>query len=255
MSYNGKAALINDELEEIVGPSSKKDRATKRKTVTHKTERLDVREIQALNEPQGQMMFAFKEGLNLAAIGSAGTGKSYIASYLALKALFSKEVSKIVVVRSAVPTRDMGFLPGTLQEKSEVYTIPYRQIFNDLCDNGTAWDILVKKGYVEFITTSFVRGITIDNAVVILDESQSMTFHELDSVVTRAGFNTRIIVCGDTKQNDLQNPKKERSGLDDFLKVIREIPKYFDIVTFTRNDIVRSELVRQWIITKEELGL
>lgn len=255
MSYNGKAALINDELEDIVS-SPKRERQTKRKTtVNHKSERLDVREIQALNEPQRQMIFAFKEGLNIAAIGSAGTGKSYLASYLALKALFGKEVSKIVVVRSAVPTRDMGFLPGTLQEKSEVYTIPYRQIFNDLCDNGTAWDILVKKGYVEFITTSFVRGITIDNAVVILDESQSMTFHELDSVVTRAGFNTRMIVCGDTKQNDLQNPKKERSGLDDFLKVIKEIPKYFDVVTFTRNDIVRSELVRQWIITKEELGL
>ena len=255
MSYNGKAALINDELEDIAS-SPKRERQAKRKTtVSHKSERLEVREIQALNEPQRQMIFAFKEGLNIAAIGSAGTGKSYLASYLALKALFGKEVSKIVVVRSAVPTRDMGFLPGTLQEKSEVYTIPYRQIFNDLCDNGTAWDILVKKGYVEFITTSFVRGITIDNAVVILDESQSMTFHELDSVVTRAGFNTRMIVCGDTKQNDLQNPKKEKSGLDDFLRVIREIPKYFDIVTFTRNDIVRSELVRQWIITKEELGL
>lgn len=256
MSYNGKSALISDELEEIVG-SAKKDRVAKRKStpVNYKSERLDVREIQPLNEPQRQMMFAFNEGLNIAAVGSAGTGKSYIASYLALKSLFGKEVSKIVVVRSAVPTRDMGFLPGTLQEKSEVYTVPYRQIFNDLCENGTAWDILVKKGYVEFITTSFVRGITIDNAVVILDESQSMTFHELDSVVTRAGFNTRIIVCGDTKQNDLQNPKKERSGLEDFLKVIKEIPKYFDVVNFTRNDICRSELVRQWIITKEDMGL
>lgn len=255
MSYNGKAALINDELEEVVGPSAKKERAAKRKPVTHKTERLDVREIQALTEPQRQMMHAFAEGLNLTAIGTAGTGKSYIASYLALKALFNKEINKIVVVRSAVPTRDIGFLPGTVQEKSEVYMIPYRQIFNDLCDNGTAWDILVKKGYVEFITTSFVRGITIDNAVVILDESQSMTFHELDSVVTRAGFNTRIIVCGDTKQNDLQNPKKERSGLEDFIKVIKKIPKYFEVVNFTRDDICRSELVRQWIVAKEDLGL
>ncbi len=183
------------------------------------------------------------------------THNTYVASYLALKSLFGKEVSKIVIVRSAVPTRDMGFLPGTLQEKSEVYTIPYKQIFNDLCENGTAWDILLKKGYVEFITTSFIRGITIDNAVVILDESQSMTFHELDSVVTRAGFNTRLIVCGDSKQNDLNNPKKEKSGLEDFLRVIREIPKYFDVVTFTRNDICRSELVRSWIITKEELGM
>lgn len=252
MAYNGRAALLSEDPKE-----TKKDRSSPRqqkKTVNHKSEHLDLREIQALNEPQRQMIEAFAQGLNVAAVGSAGTGKSYIASYLALKAFFNKEVNKIVVVRSAVPTRDMGFLPGTLQEKSEVYTIPYKQIFNDLCDNGTAWDILVKKGFVEFITTSFVRGITIDNAVVILDESQSMTFHELDSVVTRAGFNTRLIICGDSKQNDLQNPKKERSGLDDFLKIISEIEKYFDVVHFGRNDICRSELVRQWIIKKEDMG-
>lgn len=256
MQHNPKPSPDALELEDLVGPSAKKERTTKRKAaVAHKSERLDVRDIQPANHPQLQMVTSFNNGLNLAAVGSAGTGKSFIASYLALKALFAKEISKIVVVRSAVPTRDMGFLPGTIQEKSEVYSIPYKQIFNDLCCNGTAWDILVKKGYVEFITTSFVRGITIDNAVVILDESQSMTFHELDSVVTRAGFNTRMIICGDTKQNDLQNPKREKSGLDDFLKVVQEMPTYFDVIRFGRHDICRSDLVRQWIITKEDMGL
>lgn len=251
MSYAQKAALLDD-LDEVVPKKDKKKRVV---GFNRNSEHLDLRDIHALNEPQRQMMYAFGEGLNLAAIGSAGTGKSYLASYLALKALFSKDVNKVVIVRSAVATRDMGFLPGTLQEKSEVYTIPYKQIFNDLCDSGTAWDILIKKGMVEFITTSYVRGITIDNAVVILDESQSMTFHEIDSVITRAGFNTRLIVCGDSKQNDLTNPKKEKSGLDEFVRVIQHIPKYFDIINFTRNDIVRSDLVKQWIITKEDLGL
>ena len=201
------------------------------------------------------MIQAYIEGSNIVAVGSAGTGKSMVSSYLALKSLFSKEVNKIVIVRSAVPTRDMGFMPGSLQEKAEVYTIPYQQIFNDLCCNGTAWDILIKKGLVQFITTSYVRGVTVDNACLIVDEAQSMTFHELDSVITRAGYNTRMMVCGDSKQNDLNNPKKEKSGLGDFLRVIREMPKYFDVVTFTRADICRSDLVKQWITTKEDLGL
>jgi len=229
-------------------------RKGKRKPIGQKIDNLSLESITAKTEPQAQMMRSYLSGFNIIATGSAGTGKSYIASYLALDALFKKEVSKIVIVRSAVPTRDMGFLPGSIQEKTEIYTIPYKQIFNELCGNGTAWDILLKKGMVEFITTSYVRGITLNNSVVIVDESQSMTFHELDSVITRLGEDTRIFVCGDAKQSDLTT-KKEKSGLDDFVNVASKMTRYFDTVVFNRNDIVRSSLVKDWIITKEDSGL
>lgn len=229
-------------------------RKVKRKPVGQKIDNLGVNKIVPKTEPQIQMLRSFLEGFNIIATGSAGTGKSYIASYLALDALFRKEVDKIVVVRSAVPTRDMGFLPGSIQEKTEIYTIPYKQIFNELCGNGTAWDVLLKKGMTEFITTSYVRGITLNNSVVIVDESQNMSFHELDSIITRMGENTRIFICGDTKQCDLTS-KKEKSGLDDFVTVASQMTKYFDTVNFTRNDIVRSSLVKEWIMTKEDSGM
>lgn len=137
----------------------------KKRKITHNKELLSVKHVKPMTWAQTNMIESYARGANVVAIGSAGTGKSFIASYLALNSLFTKDVQKIVVVRSAVPTRDMGHLPGTLQEKSEVYTIPYKQIFNDLCMNGTAWDILTKKGMVEFITTSYVRGITLENSV------------------------------------------------------------------------------------------
>lgn len=221
------------------------------KPVTQRADHLTLSDVMPKTEAQRQMMFAYDQGYNIVADGSAGTGKSYLASYLALKALFNKEVSKIVVVRSAVPTRDMGHLPGTLQEKSEVYTIPYKQIMNELCHNGTAWDILVKKGMVEFITTSYVRGITLDHAVVIVDEFQSMNQHELYSVLTRAGEGTRLIICGDTKQTDL-NEKREKSCYDWFMGVCTKMPKWFDVTHFYHEDIVRSKFVKALIMAVED---
>lgn len=215
---------------------------------------LSVKKIVPKTSPQKQMMQEFMSGYNIIATGSAGTGKSYIASYLALDALFRKEVSKIIIIRSAVPSRDMGFLPGSLQEKTEIFTIPYKQIFNELCENGTAWDVLIKKGMVEFITTSYVRGVTLNNSIVIVDEAQNMTFHELDSVITRMGTDTRLFVCGDTKQCDLTQ-KREKSGLEEFVMIASKMTKYFDTVNFTKHDIVRSELVKDWIITKEDSGM
>ena len=211
---------------------------------------LKVRHITPMTWAQQNMVEAFARGANIVAVGSAGTGKSFIASYLALNQLLGKQVEKIVVVRSAVPTRDMGHLPGTLQEKSEVYTIPYKQIFNDLCENGTAWDILTKKNMVEFITTSYVRGITLENAIVIIDEFQSMTAHELYSVLTRAGKGTRLIVCGDTKQTDLDG-RKEKSCYDWFMGVTQKMPEWFDVTNFIQSDIVRSDFVKALIMAVE----
>jgi phosphate starvation-inducible protein PhoH len=241
---NVKLAYSNE--EDFVSPK----RERKRK-ITHNKELLKVRHITPMTWAQGNMIEAYGRGASIVAVGSAGTGKSFIASYLALNSLFGKDVEKIVVVRSAVATRDMGFLPGSLQEKTEVFTIPYRQIFNDLCENGTAWDILTKKGMVEFITTSYVRGITLENAVVIIDEFQSMTAHELYSVLTRLGKGSRLIICGDTKQTDLDG-RKEKSCYDWFMKVVEKMPEWFDTTTFLSADIVRSDFVKALIMAVEE---
>jgi phosphate starvation-inducible PhoH-like protein len=241
---NVKLAYSND--EDFVSP--KRDRKRK---IIHNKELLTVRHITPMTWAQTNMIEGYARGANVVAVGSAGTGKSFIASYLALNSLFSKEVEKIVVVRSAVPTRDMGHLPGTLQEKSEVYTIPYKQIFNDLCENGTAWDILTKKNMVEFITTSYVRGITLENSVVIVDEFQSMTAHELYSVLTRMGKGTRLIICGDTKQTDLDG-RKEKSCYEWFMSVAKKMPEWFDTTNFLQQDIVRSDFVKALIMAVED---
>ena len=226
----------------------KKERKRK---IIHNKELLKVRHIKPLTWAQGDMIEGYGRGANVVAVGSAGTGKSFLASYLALNSLFNKQAEKIVIVRSAVPTRDMGHLPGTLAEKSEVYTIPYKQIFNDLCENGTAWDILTKKNMVEFITTSYVRGITLENSIVIIDEFQSMIAHELYSVLTRTGKGTRLIICGDTKQSDFDS-RKEKSCYDWFVNVSNRMPNWFHRTTFISSDIVRSDFCKALIIACEE---
>ena len=226
----------------------KKDR---KRRVQHNKELLQVRHITPLTWAQNDMIEGYARGANVIAVGSAGTGKSFIASYLALTSLFKKEVEKIVIVRSAVATRDMGFLPGNIQEKSEAFSIPYKQIINDLCENGTAWDILQKKGMVDFITTSYVRGTTLNNSIIIIDEFQSMTQHELYSVLTRTGKDSRLIICGDTKQTDLDG-KREKSCFDWFMNVAEKMNDWFNTTIFVHQDIVRSPFVKALIIATEE---
>jgi phosphate starvation-inducible PhoH-like protein len=210
-------------------------------------------DVKPMTEAQRQMMFAYQEGMNVVAYGSAGTGKSFIACYLALKDLFAKKINKIVIIRSAVETRSVGFLPGDLAEKTEPYMIPYKQIINQLCHNGTSWDIMIKKGMVEFITTSYVRGITIENCTIIVDEFQNMNPHEAYSVLSRIGENCQIVLCGDTKQTDL-NKKKEESCFDWVYNVSNKMPKWFDMVHFYPNDIVRSGFVKDLIVTVEGMA-
>jgi len=227
------------------------DKKERKRKVIHKKELLQVRHIAPLTWAQTDMIEGYARGANSIATGSAGTGKSFIASYLALNSLFKKEVDKIVVVRSAVATRDMGFLPGNIQEKSEVFSIPYKQIFNDLCENGTAWDILQKKGMVDFITTSYVRGTTLENSIIIIDEFQSMTTHELYSVLTRTGKGSRLIICGDTKQTDLDG-RKEKSCYDWFCGIADKMTDWFHVTNFVQQDIVRSPFVKALIMATEE---
>jgi phosphate starvation-inducible protein PhoH len=210
--------------------------------------------IKHKTEPQRQMMLEFEDGYNIVAHGSAGSGKSYVACYLALKKLFDGDTSKIVIVRSAVQVRSQGFLPGSLAEKSEVYTIPYKQIINELCDNGSAWDILTKKNMIEFISTSFVRGITLSDCVVIVDEFQNCDWYELSSVVTRAGEGCQIVFCGDTAQGDLFRTR-EKSGFMQFMQVIEKMPEYFASIQFLPQDIVRSGLVKKFIMVCEDMDV
>ncbi len=210
-------------------------------------------EVKPMTEAQRQMMFAYKEGMHVIAHGSAGTGKSFVACSLALDDLFSRKVEKIVIIRSAVETRSVGFLPGSLDEKAEPYKIPYKQIINSLCNNGTAWDILAKKFMIEFITTSYVRGITLDDCVVIVDEYQNLNWHEMNSIVTRVGKNCQLIIIGDNRQCDLTS-KREASCHDQLLRVTAEMPNWFDSIHFLPHDIVRSDFVKDWIITSEEIS-
>lgn len=229
-------------------------RKRKVKPVKAKIDNLNVKKVEPITEAQREMFASFMQGQNVVACGSAGTGKTYVATYLALQEVFAQRKNKVVFVRSAVPTRDIGHLPGDLNEKSLVYTTPFKQIVDDLCENGTAYNILTTKGVIEFMTTSFIRGITLDNCIIIFDEFQSSGWHELASVVSRCGKNTQIVFCGDTKQNDLITNKHDVSGLSNFMKVADDMEE-FDIVKFYPQDIVRSGLVKSFILACERAGL
>jgi phosphate starvation-inducible protein PhoH len=209
-----------------------------------------------MTDTQEDAFDAYREGYNLMLHGMAGTGKTFIAVYLALESVLSASANnKVFICRSVVPTRDMGFLPGNQKEKMRVYEAPYADIAKKLFDRGDAYDILKTKHLVEFMSTSFIRGITLDNCVLIVDEVQNMSSMELHSIMTRVGENCRVIFCGDMRQDDLTSErKKELSGLRDFLRIIDNM-KEFNFIEFTAEDIVRSDLVKSYIIARSQLGL
>lgn len=211
---------------------------------------LTVRNIQPKTDAQEDFLDAFAQGFNIVGVGSAGTGKSFLSLYLALKEVESGRKQKVIIVRSAVPTREQGFLKGTLEEKEAVYELPYKDIVNDLCASGTSYESLKKHDKIQFITSSYVRGLTFDNAVIVVDEFQSMHQEELYSVLTRVGENSKVIVIGDTKQCDL-NPRREESGFNWFMKVCDKMHDHFDIIEFQPQDIVRSGFVKALIMANE----
>lgn len=200
---------------------------------------------------QKDVFKSYKSGQHLALIGAAGTGKTFIATYLALEEVLDKNTpyEKVVFVRSAVPTRDIGFLPGTLEEKEEAYKAPYKAIIEELFNESIAWDKLVTDKKIEYLTTSYIRGLTIKNAIIIIDEAQNCNYHELCSIITRLGEDTKILVCGDHYQSDFRT-EKDKEGLNGFLYILKHM-KYFDIINFTWEDIVRSGLVRDFLMTKD----
>ena len=212
---------------------------------------LVLQEIEPLTQNQ---LIAFESEKNLVLHGVAGTGKTYISLYLALDDMTKGKYQQTVLIRSAVSTRDMGFLPGTEKEKAAVYEEPYKDICIELFQRGDAYELLKKQGLVHFMTTSFLRGVTLKNSVIIIDECQNMSFHELDSIITRIGEGCRVIFCGDFKQTDFTEKSREKSGLPAFLRILKAM-NAFDMIDFTVKDIVRSAFVKQYIMVKEDLGL
>jgi len=192
-----------------------------------------------------------QDGDHLVLSGSAGTGKTFCALYLALELVMDKSTpwEKIHIIRSVVPTREMGFLPGSEEEKLLPYVSPYIGICSELFNHQDAYKNLVSQDIIQYHSTSFIRGVTFDNAIIIVDEMQNCNFHELDSIITRVGVNSRIIFCGDYYQSDFKN-SSDKNGLLDFIDIIEQM-KNFTVIEFTWSDIVRSDFVRDYIMTKE----
>ena len=216
---------------------------------------LKLKYIEPLTDNQERMFESYMSGKNLLLHGVAGTGKTFISLYLAMRDIVQNydDKTKVVIVRSIVPTRDMGFLPGNQKEKSKVYEAPYYAICNELFGRGDAYDVVKGKNQVEFISTSFIRGTTLSDCIVVVDECQNLTFHELDSIITRIGDNCRVIFCGDFRQTDLWR-ENEKRGILDFIKVIKGMNS-FDLIEFDEEDIVRSELVKEYILSKLKHGI
>jgi phosphate starvation-inducible protein PhoH len=212
----------------------------------------DLRRIKPLTATQEDMFQAWFEGDHLCAHGYAGTGKTFLALYLGLYELLErKDQQRIIIIRSAVPTRDLGFTPGTLEEKAALYELPYHDICHELLGRHSTYQDMKDARLIEFMTTSYIRGITWDNAIIIVDEFQNMTWAEINTIMTRVGKNSRLLLCGDVLQNDLNAKRNDKSGGERLLETIEKINTFANL-QFKQDDIVRSAFVRDWIIASSD---
>ena len=220
-----------------------------------------MREIEPLTENQKKLFNTYADDKNVVAYGAAGTGKTFITLYNALQDVLDENTpfEKIYIVRSLVATSEIGFLPGDHEDKSDIYQIPYKNMVKYMFSLPTEADFemlygnLKTQGTISFWSTSFIRGTTLDRAIIIVDEFQNLNFHELDSIITRIGEDSKIMFCGDATQTDLVK-QNERNGIADFMKILRVMPSV-DIVEFGVEDIVRSGLCKEYLIAKTELNL
>ena len=220
-----------------------------------------IKKIEPLTPNQETFFEYYKKDQNLVAYGVAGTGKTFITLYNALLDVLDPKTpyEKIYIVRSLVPTREIGFLPGDHEDKSDIYQIPYKNMVKYMFEmpDDNSFEMLYanlkSQGTISFWSTSFLRGTTFDNAILIIDEFQNLNFHELDSIITRVGEGSKIHFCGDATQTDLVKTH-ERNGIVDFMRIINQMPS-FDTVEFQPEDICRSGLVKEYIVAKHELGL
>ena len=218
-------------------------------------------DIEPITDNQKKLFESYSAGKHLVAYGTAGTGKTFISLYNALSDILEESTpyEKIYLVRSLVSTREIGFLPGDHEDKADIYQIPYKNMVKYMfqmpsdADFEMLYGNLKAQDSIKFWSTSFIRGTTLDNAIIIVDEFQNLNFHELDSIITRVGENSKIVFCGDASQTDLVKTN-DRNGIHDFLNILRKMPS-FDIIEFGIDDIVRSGLVKEYIIAKLEAGL
>ena len=220
-----------------------------------------MRDIEPLTDNQKKLFDSYKDGKNLVAYGAAGTGKTFITLYNALQDVLdpSTPYEKIYIVRSLVATREIGFLPGDHDDKSFLYQIPYKHMVKYMFEMPTDADFemlygnLKAQNTIDFWSTSFIRGTTLDKAIIIVDEFQNLNYHELDSIMSRVGSYTKIMFCGDATQTDLIK-QNERNGIHDFMRILRVMPS-LNIIEFGVEDIVRSGLCKEYLLAKLELGL
>ena len=241
---NAALKVVDNEISEPINQ--------RRTPTNHLKLRLDdLKTFDPLTENQKIFFDAYKRGDYFVALhGVAGTGKTFIALYKAIEEVLDKNnpFNKIIVVRSAVQSREIGHLPGDVAEKMEIYQQPYRQICETLFGRRDAWDRLEEQGFIQFISTSFIRGMSFDDAIIIVDEMQNMNFEEIDTVMTRVGYRSKIIWCGDYRQTDLRK-NNDKSGLLKFFDIAQHMGA-FTRVEFTVDDIVRSSLVKDYILAK-----
>ena len=217
--------------------------------------------IEPLTENQRNLFVLYDEGKHLVAHGVAGSGKTFLCLFKALQDVLNEYTpyEKIYIVRSLVPTREIGFLPGSHEDKSSLYQIPYKNMVKYMfqmpsdADFEMLYGNLKSQETISFWSTSFIRGTTLDNCIIIVDELENLNFHELDSIITRVGENTKILFCGDASQSDLVR-LNEKNGVIDFMKIIRAMPS-FGIVEFGVDDVIRSGLIKEYLIAKMELNL
>ena len=217
-------------------------------------------DIEPITENQKTLFNSYNEGKHLVAYGAAGTGKTFVTLYNAIKDVLDETTpyERIYIVRSLLATREIGFLPGDYEDKSDIYQVPYKHMVKYMfqlpsdADFEMLYGNLKSQDTIKFWSTSFLRGTTLDNAIVIVDEFQNLNFHELDSIITRVGENSRVCFCGDARQTDLVKTN-DRNGIVDFMNILRKMPS-FDIIEFDIDDIVRSGLVKEYIVAKLESG-
>ena len=217
--------------------------------------------IKPVTDSQKNVFESWKKDKNQFLFGCAGTGKTFISLYLALKQVLNPETpfDRVIVVRSLIPTREIGFLPGDEEDKAALYQVPYSNMMQFMFEQpneqafSMLYDRLKAQGSFYFLSTSFLRGLTFDNSIIIVDECQNLNFHELDTIITRVGQNSKIFFCGDFGQSDLTK-LNEKNGLMDFLQILQNMDE-FDCTEFNIGDIVRSGFVRNYLIQKTKLGM
>lgn len=215
----------------------------------------ELEKIEPFTDNQKKAFESWDKGYNLILTGSAGTGKTFIALYNAFKEMLDKPhlYRKIMIMRSMVPTRDAGHLPGTKEEKEDPYKVPYRNICDEIFGYKGAYGKLTTANKLTFETTSYIRGATFDQTIIVVDEMQNLNFHELDSVITRVGNDCKIIFCGDYLQSDFKY-NDDKDGIIKFISIVEQM-RFFRVVNFGWEDIVRSDLVRDYIMTKEMMNM